>query len=542
MGGCRLSLALVGVAALWGCSHPGTPGDFEAGAGPPVGAPAGEFIALPAGPSRTSLDGDTHFHVFDVFDVVASQGATMSGQTFALQGEGFSYVVVGVKTGGFKPDKVSMWGTMTGLRLAVADYRRGCWQWLGGPYGGASHAEGLEVQVTASAALGPQSGFFLALVCPEGASADLSWVDVKVAPDTDPPQWLGTPGVAWVGSGHLHVKLGWSEAFDAVSPPVTYLIYCAPSASGIDLSSPAKEVSGTTSSWVLGLENGTSYDIAVRARDAVGNTTTIGTVMRATPSDEGRMLELPIEPGDKIELSWTNPAANVDLMMMDQNARIASPRDPVEMQDTFGFSEDSLTSGLPYESAELLPTAPTMLYTLSLFNDYLSPPGQELVSVRVLDSSGALKYDLSQYPVDAGLDMWYVDLRFFDPTRLVHADWQPGDRLEATWGDVDDSIMLTVRAPDGRIDPSMWGEDPTGWFAFYEPPYPPVTPLDWAKLLPIAPAGDYLISIDYIIYGPIPAPIEVKLYDSVGTLKQDLGTCNADDQLGFEDYALLHCD
>jgi len=534
MGSRGVCLALIAMAWLGACGQLHQPA--QPVGGPPGAGGGSPFAALPAGEAAGAVKTASGTHVFTDADLYKSQGATMSGPALQLAQAGLSYAVLGVDATGLAPLSVTVEGTLSGLYLGAADYGRGCWQWLGGAHD-AAFTENLPVSGWHS----PGGSFFVALVCPDGASADLTAVSVEFTPDTDPPVWQGAPGVQSVTPGDLNLKLSWTEAVDALSPPVTYLIFCAPSAVGIDWGTPTKTVTGATSSWVMGLEDGTEYSVAVRARDAAGNSTTNVNYLNAVPTEGGAVLELPWEPGDKVEISWTDPVRDIDIMMFDRLQRAGRPSDPSELDGIIEFSVDSETSGLAYESAKLLPTAEPMQYEVDIYTPYADPSWQdEVVAVRVLDSSGALKYDLGSTKVQSGMGMTYAYLRYFNFAGLLVRDWQPGERIEVTWGVITDDVDLIVLAPDGSIGAPGYPDELLGEVEFSEWYGDSGVPVGWAKLLPGAAPGDYLISLEHDMAGPGTMPIQVKLYNADGTLKEDIGPFMAQPGPGFKDYALLH--
>ena len=111
---------------------------------------------------------------------------------------------------------------------------------------------------------------------------------------------------------------------------------------------------------------------------------------------------------------------------------------------------------------------------------------------------------------------------------LVEANWEPGDKLVIDWGDSLADCDL------GILDPNFnWGapyvpEDLFGVIEFSEDSMWSGLPEEWAILEPGAPKGDYILDIFYFSYDGFPAPtmdVSVKLYDSSGQLKADLGIC-----------------
>jgi len=106
--------------------------------------------------------------------------------------------------------------------------------------------------------------------------------------DTTPPEWQGPPGIQTANPGNSKVYISWTPAVDADSPPVTYLIYYAPSSTGIDWNTPQDTApEGTTTMVISGLINGTEYVFGVRARDSAPppNDTQNTNTLTATPKN-----------------------------------------------------------------------------------------------------------------------------------------------------------------------------------------------------------------------------------------------------------------
>ncbi len=105
--------------------------------------------------------------------------------------------------------------------------------------------------------------------------------------DTTPPVWTSEEGIISAVPGDEQVTVTWGEATDAESEPVTYLLFVAEAAEGIDWVTPHNTFSaGTLSTVVDSLDNGTAYEFGVRARDSSvnQNTTTNTDTLMATPT------------------------------------------------------------------------------------------------------------------------------------------------------------------------------------------------------------------------------------------------------------------
>ncbi len=106
-------------------------------------------------------------------------------------------------------------------------------------------------------------------------------------PDETPPEWQGAPGIQSAVPGDGEVIISWTEAVDANSPPVTYLIYYAESSTGINWTTPQDTApQGTRTKVVSGLTNGVEYEFAVQAQDNASppNVTTNRNTLTATPA------------------------------------------------------------------------------------------------------------------------------------------------------------------------------------------------------------------------------------------------------------------
>jgi len=104
--------------------------------------------------------------------------------------------------------------------------------------------------------------------------------------DTTPPEWASEVGIISAVPGDAQVTVTWGEATDAESEPVTYLLFVAEAAEGVDWETPYNTYSaGTLSTVVDSLDNGTEYEFGVRARDSSvnQNTTTNTDTLTATP-------------------------------------------------------------------------------------------------------------------------------------------------------------------------------------------------------------------------------------------------------------------
>lgn len=120
--------------------------------------------------------------------------------------------------------------------------------------------------------------------------------------------------------------------------------------------------------------------------------------------------------------------------------------------------------------------------------------------------------------------------------------WVPGDRIEIAWSDTNADIDLGLFDPAGNFG-APW--DPTKLqdsVLFSQDSEASGDDLEWGQLKDGAPAGVYYVNVASNAYhgGPPPATyaVSVKLYDSGGVLKRDLGICTVGYQ-EFINYATL---
>jgi hypothetical protein len=120
----------------------------------------------------------------------------------------------------------------------------------------------------------------------------------------------------------------------------------------------------------------------------------------------------------------------------------------------------------------------------------------------------------------------------------VVVNWQPGYRIEISWSDAGTDIDLGLYDPLGNFG-APW--DPAGLAAsviFSPDNMDAGQALEWGKLKNGAPHGAYYLSVASNENSGPSTNVTVKLYDSDGTLKQDLGLCTVAAQQ-YIDYATL---
>jgi len=109
--------------------------------------------------------------------------------------------------------------------------------------------------------------------------------------DFTPPEWTSQAGIISATPGDGQVSVTWGEATDADSAPVTYLLWYAEAATGIDWGSAPQATypAGTLAATVSSLTNDVEYEFGIRARDSSVNlnTTTNTNTLMATPTGTG---------------------------------------------------------------------------------------------------------------------------------------------------------------------------------------------------------------------------------------------------------------
>lgn len=168
--GLHLVVLLILLAPGFGCQmnlpRPGR-------ATPPAGAPGGppfDSRALPGLPAVATgavrVASDYSFHPTDEY---ASEGATWEADRLRLSGANLSYAILGSLAGGQQVRSIALDGSCSGLWLGISDYGRGTWRWIAGPLAAAGINNLPPVQLFSDA-----GEMFVALVCPPGASADVT--------------------------------------------------------------------------------------------------------------------------------------------------------------------------------------------------------------------------------------------------------------------------------------------------------------------------------------------------------------------------------
>jgi hypothetical protein len=181
LGTLRYALLLIAVSGCLALQACGARQDMQT---LPQSSHAGFGGALPGLPKDAApgqAPRGTSAYTFGEADLYGAQGATMVGNQLHLDAAGLSYAILGVDTGGQVPASVRLSGSMTGIYTGVSDYSNGVWRWVDGP-----RAAPGTLSLPASGTLSPGGSIYIALVCPGGASADIS---VSLA--------LDMPGSTW---------------------------------------------------------------------------------------------------------------------------------------------------------------------------------------------------------------------------------------------------------------------------------------------------------------------------------------------------------
>lgn len=487
--------------------------------------------ALPSRDTATTV-----IHEFYGTDQVVGAGASWELTELTLQPDGLTYSIVGTNVGENEPRTAMVGGSLSGLWLAVSDYDTGTWHWLGG-----GHDEGWTEELPAGGWVNEMGEIYFAAVCPDGAQAQVTLTFTSETPpptDIDPPVWeLGDEGISSVDTSVLATPvIEWYPATDVESPPVTYLIYFAPTTNGIDWEDPQLLVSAEfTSTSFFTTEDPSSYDYAVRARDAAGNVTTNQNFIS---SPQYEYFKLPIvdwEAGDRFEMSWLDESVDSMPVLIGPGYLEGWPGEPDMLEGIVEFSPDSADSGLALEWARLLEDAPAGPYFVELHMGHYSSAIGETYTMKLFDASDSLKQDLGNFTVEpnstVGLD--YIYLRHGAQSWPQDDSWEAGDRLEITWDDAGIDLSLFVEDPMYRQGSPAYPQDLDGLLEFSADSEDSGEAVEWIKLLDTADGGLYTFWIDG--WGsdivPDPLPVTVTLYDSDDQPKS--APCSAET---YQDY------
>jgi len=508
-----LILCIVILGCMYGCGS----GKLPPGIQP---APAAwNLPALPRGDAPPRNTAATVIHEFYETDQVAGVGASWVLRELTLQPAGLSYSIVGTNVGENELRSVTVGGTLSGLWLGVSDYGTGTWHWLG-----AAHDGGWTEELPANGWVNEMGEIYFAAVCPDGAQAQLTLTLTCETPpptDIDPPVWEQGEGIISVDTSVLATPvIDWYSATDAESPPVTYLIYYAPTAAGIDWDNPQLLVSAEfTSTSFFTTEDPSSYDYAVRARDAVGNITTNQNFISMPQYEYYKLPIVDWEPGDRFEMSWLDESIDSMLLLIGPGYLEGWPEEPDMLDGIIEFSPDSQDSGLALEWARLLEHAPAGPFLAELHMGHLPSVVGETYTMKLYDESDALKQDLGNFTVkpNSAIGLDYIYLRNGAQSWPQDTDWQPGDRLEIAWDNPDYDLTLLVEDPMYRQGGPAYPQDLEGLLECSADSQDSGEGVEWIRLLDTADGGCYTFWIAYWEAGdfePDPLEITVNLYDS----------------------------
>ena len=110
------------------------------------------------------------------------------------------------------------------------------------------------------------------------------------------------------------------------------------------------------------------------------------------------------EPGDRVELSWSDEQAEYDIEIRDPNLTQGSPLDPDPLDGVIMFSQDSQAAGVTFEWARLHALAPCGGFlVLVTYKDYDgTPPKSAASTLRLYDIEGTLKQELGELVLGGG--------------------------------------------------------------------------------------------------------------------------------------------
>ncbi|MEZ5336811.1 MAG: hypothetical protein R3F46_00975 [bacterium] len=446
-------------------------------------------------------------HVFSMADETASQSANWDGSLLTLSQAQLAWSILGLNIGEEAPTSLELAGVLNGMYVAVSDYDNGSWKYIGSEL-----SEPAELDLTGGGYTSPSGSIYFALIAPVGAHCQMNTTFRYglLTKDVTPPVWTDGEGILSVDASLYPAELHWHEATDSESAPVTYLIYQYASASGIDWEQPTHEVPGDLLSTGIGIPNESTepFDYAVRARDAVGNVTGNTNFITATFSDRFEERIYDWQPGDRLELSWTDPQQDSALRLLAQNFNEGSPDEPEGLDGRITFSADSAVSGEASESATLLPTAWNGGYLLELHWD-----GGETYRVRLYDAADNLKQDLGNYtptPAAFGGAIDYCYLRYDPQSWPQSGQWQPGWRLQIDWDDPNLNLDLWVESPGHLYGGPGWSEELDGLMTFSDESNTVGASTEWIGFTELSEPGEYEFILDWWeTLPPLPESIEL---------------------------------
>lgn len=496
---------------------------------------AGLLPGLPQNPvARAAAEAGSR--VFTRTDQLTREWANWEGDVLSLDQDNFAYSIVYYNLGTNEPVSIDLAGTLNGLWLAVSDYNTGGWHFLGG-----AHNSPQTHDLTDGNYKSPTDWIYFALVCPIGASADVTST-LEYVPFTptelDPPEWEGEVGIKSLDTKYFDVAIEWYPAVDAESPPVTYLIYYAENSAGINWDNPQLTVPAGFTSTTFGIDENTVFrDYAVRAQDAQGNITANTNFLSGSIPWEYTLPIFDWVPGDKMVMTWDDPAMDSYFWLIGPHWLEGTQEDPWELEGLVEFSELSGNSGVEEVWAKLLGTAPQGGYLVEAYMGAWGTSTCTTYTFSILDSEGAFKTHLVNYTIDPGTimggDMFY--LRNGPLTWPQDEVWQTGDRLEITWDDPAVNVDLWVETPIAQHGSPEYPDELIGKIDFSQSSEDSGEAVEWAQLAEGGDLGSYLLSIQWMDEGgPDPGNFDVTwtLYDSEGGVRLGPGTAEISSDWG----------
>ncbi len=473
-------------------------------------------------------------HVFTVFDMVDYRYASWNSNVLSLELQKFAYSIVSFNLGTSNPTDISVDGTLSGMWLAVSDYDRGGWHFLG------EHSAPQSHDISDGNYKSPTGWIYFALVCPGGASADVTTtLDFDTVPPTefDPPVWQDGVGIKSLDTSSHWPMIEWYPAVDAESPPVTYLIYYALQTEGIDWDTPYVTVPAQFTSTSIFIDEDTELcDYGVRAMDAQGNVTENTNLLSGTIVESMAFPFYDWVPGDKLVMTWDDPTADNMFVLIGPHYLEGWPGEPDLLDGLVDFSDPSPISGVAEVWATPLETAPEGGYLVEGHMGSWNLNHPETFSYSLYDSDEILKVHLGNYTIDSGgtmADLFY--LRNGVSTWPQRELWEAGDRLEVTWDDPAVNVDLWVMSPSWMYGFPAHPEDLAGQIDFSQPSEESGEAVEWAELAAGGELGVYDFSIGWESSGePDPGTFVVTwtLYDNEGGVRLGPGTAEISSDWG----------